>query len=245
MDIQSTHIIILILVGLLVGFSKTGIPTIGILSVTLMATVFPAKYSVGILLPMLIAADLVAVAYYRRGVVWKHLMILMPWVIIGILSGYVTLIYIDDSALKQMIGYIVLALVGVHVYRSRSSAEAQTMSLWFGAVLGVLAGYTTMVGNASGGVMAVYLLSRNLPKEQFIGTGAWFFLAVNVFKVPFSIHLGIITKESILLNAYLIPLILIGTWIGIKLLPKLSQTLFTRLILVLSVVGAVQLIVTA
>jgi uncharacterized membrane protein YfcA len=245
LELQTLHIVILIVTGLLVGFSKTGVPTVGILSVTLMASVFPAKYSVGILLPMLIIADIVAVSYYRRQVVWKHLISLIPWVLIGILSGFVTLLYIGDTELKWMIGIIVLLLVAVHIIRSRSIQQASALPAWLGISLGILAGYTTMVGNAAGGVMAIYLLSRNLPKEQFIGTGAWFFLAVNVIKVPFGIGLGIITLESFIVNLYILPVILLGTWIGIKILPKLSQKQFTVIILALSVIGALQLIISA
>jgi len=232
--------------AMLTGFSKTGLPAAGILGVTIMASSFAAKQSVGLILPMLIIADIVAVIYYRRQVVWKHLISLIPWVLVGIISGYFLMKVIADNQLKLMIGIIVLVLVIVHVFREyRGKLEQQSSSIWFSAILGILAGFTTMVGNAAGGVMAIYLLSRKLPKEQFIGTGAWFYLFVNVFKIPFNIDLGIISWNTLLINSMTIPVILIGTWIGIKLVPKLSQKHFQMIILALSAIGAAQLIVSS
>jgi len=246
MDLSGWQIAALIITAMLTGFSKTGIPAAGILGVTIMASAFAAKQSVGLILPMLIIADIVAVTYYRRQVVWKHLITLIPWVVIGIVSGYFLMKVIADTELKLMIGIIVLVLVFVHVYREYSGKlEQPSSSIWFSAVLGILAGFTTMVGNAAGGVMAIYLLSRKLPKEQFIGTGAWFYLFVNVFKIPFNIDLGIISWNTLVINSLTIPVILIGTWIGIKLVPKLSQKQFQTIILALSAIGAAQLIITS
>jgi len=246
MELTAVQIGALVAAALIAGFSKTGIPTTGILGVTIMASFFAAKQSVGILLPMLITADLIAVYHYRKQVVWKHLIALIPWVLIGILSGYGLMRVIADAELKLMIGLLVLALVLVHLYRERRAKQLQTPTgLWFSAIMGILAGFATMVGNAAGGVMAIYLLSRQLPKEQFIGTGAWFFLTVNVIKVPFNVTLGTITWDTLLVNAMVIPIILIGTWIGIRILPRLSQAQFQTIVLGLSALGAMQLIVSS
>lgn len=245
LDITLWQIIAIAVTALLTGFSKTGIPAAGILGVTIMASFFAAKQSVGLLLPMLIIADLVAVTYYRRQVVWKHLIRLIPWVLIGILSGYFLMRVIADTELKLIIGSLVFILVLIHVYREYRKSDRTPAGLWFSILLGVLAGFATMVGNAAGGVMAIYLLSRRLPKEQFIGTGAWFFLSVNLIKVPFNVELGIITWNTLLINALAIPVILIGTWIGIKIVPKLSQQQFQNIILILSAAGALQLIISS
>jgi uncharacterized membrane protein YfcA len=245
-DITTWQITALLLTALMTGFAKTGVPAAGILGVTLMASAFAAKESVGILLPMLIAADIVAVIYYRKQVVWKHLISLIPWTLVGIISGYGLMLVIADTHLKLLIGVLVLLLVFVHIYREyKGSLERAPSSRAFGASMGVLAGFATMVGNASGGIMAIYLLSRRLPKEQFVGTGAWFFISVNLIKVPFNISLGIITWNTLLINLVTVPVILIGTWIGIKVLPKISQKQFQWIILALSAAGALQLTVSA
>ncbi len=244
MDFGWAQIVIGIMVALLVGFSKTGIPAAGIFSVTLMALAFPVKDSVGILLPMLITGDIVAVSFYRKQVVWKHLISLIPWVLIGIIGGYFVLRAIDSAHLKILIGVLVISLVALHLIRAKwgdSFLSRFMTSMWFSAFIGILAGFATTVGNAAGGVMAIYLLSKNLPKHQFVGTGAWFFLSVNLLKVPFNLQLGLITLHSLVFNLWLVPVILVGTWIGIKLLPKIPQKYFQTVILLLSVIGAIEL----
>jgi len=231
--------------AVMVGFSKTGIPSLGILAVTLFALIFPAKYSVGILLPMLIVGDIVAVAYYRKAAVWKYLVILIPSVVIGVISGYFVLDWVDDRQLSVMIGAIVLVLIAVHLIRDRLGDrinEFLSQSRVFTDFLGWLAGFTTMVGNAAGGVMSIYFLSKGLPKKEFVGTGAWYFLLVNLFKVPFNVQLGLITAESLLFNAYTVPFILLGAWIGIRTLPRIPQKHFQMLVLFFSAVGGVWLL---
>jgi uncharacterized protein len=208
--------------------------------------VFPAKESIGILLPMLIVGDLFAVIFYRRSVVWKYLISLIPWVLIGIIFGYYVLNQINSDQLKPLIGVIVLALIILHISRERlgeTFTKVLPKSLWFTISMGILAGFTTMIGNAAGGVMAIYLLMKGLPKKEFVGTGAWFFMFVNLIKVPFYISLGLITFDSITFNMWLIPTILIGALIGIKVVPHIPQKVFQTLILAFALIGALRLII--
>jgi uncharacterized protein len=218
----------------------------GILVATILMYVFPAKESIGILLPMLIVGDLFAVIFYRRSVVWKYLISLIPWVLIGIIFGYYVLNQINSDQLKPLIGVIVLALIILHISRERlgeTFTKVLPKSLWFTVSMGILAGFTTMIGNAAGGVMAIYLLMKGLPKNEFVGTGAWFFMFVNLIKVPFYISLGLITFDSITFNMWLIPTILIGAFIGIKVVPHIPQKVFQTLILAFALIGALRLII--
>jgi uncharacterized protein len=218
----------------------------GILVATILMYVFPAKESIGILLPMLIVGDLFAVIFYRRSVVWKYLISLIPWVLIGIIFGYYVLNQINSDQLKPLIGVIVLALIILHISRERlgeTFTKVLPKSLWFTVSMGILAGFTTMIGNAAGGVMAIYLLMKGLPKNEFVGTGAWFFMFVNLIKVPFYISLGLITFDSITFNMWLIPTILIGAFIGIKVVPHIPQKVFQTLILTFALIGALRLII--
>ncbi|MFS0777826.1 sulfite exporter TauE/SafE family protein [Neobacillus sp. 3P2-tot-E-2] len=228
-----------------IGFTKTGVSSMGILVATILMYVFPAKESIGILLPMLVVGDLFAVIFYRRSVVWKYLISLIPWVLIGIAFGYFVLNQINSDQLKPLIGVIVLALIILHISRERFGekfTEALPKSLWFTLSMGILAGFTTMIGNAAGGVMAIYLLMKGLPKKEFVGTGAWFFMFVNLIKIPFYISLGLITFDSITFNMWLIPTILIGAVIGIKVVPLIPQKAFQTLILGFAIIGALRLI---
>ncbi len=237
---------VLIGCALTIGISKTGIPNLGTLVAASLAVIFPAKASIGLLLPMLITADLVAVMLYRQSVIWRLLILLMPWVIGGIIIGYLVLQLIDNRQLSAMIGWIVLVLIAVHLVKEPIESTFQVQwvrSPLFTSTLGILAGFTTMVGNAAGGIMAIYFLGKGLQKKEFIGTGAWFYLAVNLIKVPFSVSLGLITADSLLLNAWMIPVIIAGTWIGITVMKRISEQVFQVLVLMLAVIGGVWLLV--
>lgn len=245
MDITITQWIIAIIACLLVGFSKTGLPSLGIFAVALFASIFPAKESVGILLTILITADIIAVSYYRRTVIWKHLITLIPWVLIGIVGGYFVLDAINNEALSKLIGALVLILILLHVVKDKWEDKLKVnieQSRIFPIILGILAGFATMIGNAAGAIMAVYLLSRGLQKKEFVGTGAVFFLSVNLIKVPFNVQLGLINTDTLLFNAWMIPVIVLGTIVGIKILPKISQKYFQILILTLAALGAINLL---
>lgn len=237
--------VIVIICALFVGFSKSGLPNLVILVVTLIMFVFPARESVGILLPMLLIGDLFAVTYYRRNVVWKYLTNLIPWVLMGILAGFFVLQYVNDEQLKPIIGVIVLIMIALNVVRERLGSKFNEMlptSLTFTILMGVLGGFTTMVGNAAGAIMTIYLLVKGLPKKEFVGTGAWFFLSVNIIKFPFYMYLGLITTESLTFNLTMAPVIILGAIIGVKVLPLIPQHVFTILILVLATIGGINLL---
>lgn len=245
-DLSVFEWIVLVIAAMLIGFSKAGVSSMGILVVTLFMILFPAKESVGILLPLLIVGDLFAVTYYRKNVVWKYLFSLVPSVLVGVLIGYYVLSYVTSDQLKPMIGILVLALIILHISRERLGEKFNQMlpeAKIFTMMMGALAGFATMIGNAAGGVMAIYFLVKGLPKKEFVGTGAWFFLFVNVIKVPFYITLGMINMESIMFNLWLIPMILIGAVIGVKVLQLMPQRLFQILVLVFAGIGAIRLLI--
>lgn len=245
MELDWTLISLALLVALMTGFSKTGVPGAGIFSVALMASLFPAKQSVGMLLPILITADIVAVSYYRKTVAWRHLIALIPWVLAGIVIGFFVMDWIDNGQLSVMLGCLILALLGLHLVRERVEAKlkfAFTQTIAFQAVMGILAGFTTMVGNVAGAIMTIYLLSKGLQKKEFIGTGAWFFLAVNLIKVPFNAYLGLITADTLIFAAWMAVPVLLGTWIGIKIVPRIPQAHFQAIILIMTALGGVRLL---
>lgn len=236
------------LAGLLVGFSKTSFPSMGILAVTLMAITFPAKDSVGILLPMLIMGDIIAVTYYRRKVIWRHLIGLIPGVSIGLFIGFFVLRGIDSPALQTMLGILIISLVVLHFVKNKLNATLAHFiqnSRPFSIMMGSLAGFATMIGNASSGFMAIYLFSKRLDKVSFVGTGAWFYFTVNVIKVPFFISLGMINTSTLTLNAIMIPAIALGAVIGVKILKKVPEKYFQFIILALAVVGGLRLLFPA
>jgi len=231
------------LCAVMIGASKTGIPGFGILVVPLMAMVFPAKQSTGVMLGMLILADLFAVGYYRRNAIWGHLIRLIPATLAGIVAGFFAMRLVSDAQLKPIIGVIVLGMLAVNWWRTRNSDNASIPTQWwFAVVMGFLAGLTTMMANAAGPVMIVYLLAMRLPKVEFVGTSAWFFFIANWLKVPFSAGLGLITPESIKLNLIMLPFIVAGAALGIFVLRKIPQRVFEVTVQILALAAAVKLL---
>lgn len=234
------------LCALMVGVTKSGVPGLGILVVPLMATVMPARLSTGVLLPMLLVGDVFAVYYYHRHAVWRHVVMLMPWALAGIVIGYFAMGHVSDRSLRPIIGGVILALLVLNQLRLMRDGDAAVPSHWaFGALIGLLAGITTMMANAAGPIMVIYLLAMRLPKTEFIGTGAWYFLVLNAVKVPFSMHLGLITSATLKFNLVFAPLIVAGAFAGLWVARRLPEKTFHRIVVVLTALAALNLLLGA
>lgn len=225
-----------------VGVSKTGIGGLGMLPVVIFAQIMPAKQATGIVLPLLCFGDLIAVASYRQHTQWRFLWKLFPWTAAGVVIGYFALGRIDDRQAKLMIGSIVLVLLVLHLARRKKHVGEGEHGVWFAPTIGVLAGFTTLVANAAGPLMAIYLLAMRLPKMEFVGTGAVFFMLLNWFKVPFMVNLGLINAQSFSINLWLAPAVFLGAFLGRKILVKMDQRLFENLALILSAVAGAKLL---
>ena len=209
------------------------------LAVPLLANVFGGQLSSGIMLPMLVMADVLGVWYYHRHASWKHLKILFPWAALGVVAGTVVGKYIDDGIFRIIMAVIILTSVVVMLWLERGHKEDIPHQKTFTVTTGILSGFTSMVGNLAGTVMAVYLLSMRLPKNVFIGTTAWFFLVVNWFKVPFHVFSWhTITLNSFLLNLITLPCIILGAYLGIVIVKKLSEKVYRWFIITMTIVAA-------
>ncbi len=237
------------LAALMVGVSKTGVAGLSVLSVAIYTSILPARESVGSVLISLLAGDLVAVPAYYRDIQWRYLGRLMFWAAIGVVIGAILLGRINDNQIRRTIGTILVLLVlfnyARHLLSHRQTSEAEPLVLrypWLGRLAGLAAGLFTMIANASGPIMILYLLSLRLPKRQFIGTSAFFFFAINLFKVPFSYSLGFINPSSLRISLWLIPFTVLGALVGRKLLPLVNQTLFEQSALLLTLLAGVRLL---
>lgn len=249
-DLTGWEFAALAFAALLVGFSKTAVSGANTVSLALFAAVLPARASTGVLLPILIAGDVLAVLVYRRHAHWPTLWRLFPAVAVGVVVGTLFLSRADDDVVRISIGVILLVMIAVTVWRRRGGEQQDDPD----AVVtragrlkarsyGVMGGFTTMVANAGGPVMSMYLLSAGFRKLGFLGTSAFFFLIVNVSKVPFSIGLGLIDGPSLLLDAALVAFVVPGALIGKWAVNRINQRLFEQLVIAATVVGAVQLLV--
>ncbi|MEV0011855.1 sulfite exporter TauE/SafE family protein [Streptomyces sp. NPDC047973] len=234
----------------LVGFSKTAVSGANTISLAVFAAVLPARESTGVLLPILIAGDLLAVLVYRRHAHWPTLLRLFPAVAVGVVAGTVFMMWADDDAVRTSIGAILLFMAGVTVWRRRSGPQAvpeeddgpSRAARFKARSYGTLGGFTTMVANAGGPVMSLYLLSAGFKKLGFLGTSAWFFLIVNTSKVPFSVGLGLIDARSLLLDAALVLFVLPGAYLGRACVGRINQKLFDRIVIGATVLGGLQLL---
>ncbi|MFG2478915.1 sulfite exporter TauE/SafE family protein [Streptomyces fagopyri] len=235
--------------ALLVGFSKTAVSGANTVSLAIFAAVLPARASTGVLLPLLIVGDVLAVLTYRRHAHWPTLWRLFPAVAAGVVLGTVFLVWADDGMVRTSIGAILLLMAAVTLWRRRAAAqeeEPEAVATRSGRIkarsYGVLGGFTTMVANAGGPVMSMYLLSAGFRKLGFLGTSAFFFLIVNTSKVPFSVGLGLIDGHSLLLDAALAVFVVPGALLGRWAVHRINQLLFERLVIAATVVGGVQLL---
>ena len=241
-ELSATDLMIVALAALLIGFAKTAVAGAGSLSVALFAMVLPARESTGALLPLLIFGDVLAVATYRRSADWPTLVRLVGPVVAGVVAGAAFVAVSDDAVMRRTIGVILLVLVAVRLATVRWRPETRPQGRPAHWTYGWLSGFTTMVANAAGPVLSLYLLGARLDKLAFLGTMAWFFAAVNLLKLPFSIGLGLVTVPSLLLNLALVPAVVVGAVLGWRVVRHLDQRTFERIVIVLSVVSAVNLL---
>ncbi len=232
--------ILLLSSALLTGMTKTGINGLGLISVPLMALAFGARESTGVLLPMLIIADIYAVIYYHRSAQWRFIIKILPAALIGVGIGIITGRNITGDNFKVLLSVVVLSMVLLMIARDlRKKRDKIPDSWWFAGILGLVGGFATMIGNAAGPVFAVYLLAMRLPKKEFIGTGAWFFLIVNVFKLPFHIFVWeTISWDTFQFDLMAIPVILLGAWLGIKLVKLFPEKVYRWFVVVSTCLSA-------
>ena len=229
--------------ALLIGFSKTGIGGVLMIAIPFLATAFGGKVSTGMILPMLVAADFMAVAYYHAHADWSGIRRLLPWTVVGLLSGILVGNQINDRQFTLLIAVsLVICLVVLVVLELRSGRFRVPDDLWFYALIGLVAGFTTMIGNVAGPIFAVYLLARRYEKQTFLGTSAWFFMIINLIKLPLQIFFwGNVTLQTGLLSVVMVPAILIGAVLGVVVVKLIPEKPFRWLVIGMTAISTVRL----
>ncbi len=224
----------------LLGLAKSGIKGIGIIIVVILAFVFGEKASTGILLPLLICADVFAVIYYNKYAQWKIIKKLIPWMIVGVLVGVWVGNDISEVIFKRLMAIIILVSVIIMFYTERRKSNRVPNHKLFSTSTGFLAGFTTMIGNLAGPISNIYFIAMRFPKNEFIGTAAWLFFIINVFKLPFHIFIWkTVTIESLVLNSVLIPAVIMGFFLGAYIVKFISNVNYRRFILIVTAIGGV------
>jgi len=231
---------LIVLCAMLIGMSKTGVPGVSMIVVPTLALIFGGKPSTGILLPILITADIFAVIYYHRHANWNHLLRALPWAIAGLILALWVGNLVNDVQFKHMIAIIVFVSIALMIWKDYGYKKEFTPDRWwFAALLGITGGFATMIGNVAGPIFAIYLLAMHLDKKSYIGTTAWFFFIVNVSKFPLQLFVWKnISFNTLSIDLMVIPAIAFGAWLGIFAVKRIPELTYKWLVVVITVLSA-------
>lgn len=219
----------------MIGMAKTGAPGVGTMIAPLIViTVGDARYAAAWTVPILSTADVFAVSYWRRHTEAVKLFSLIPWVAVGMAGGAGALSW-SEPVIRRIIAGIVVAMVAIYLWRKRHPLSQVSGGAAF---YGVTTGFSSTVANAAGPVMNMYLLSQRLPKETFVATGAWFFLVVNLAKMPIYAWHQLFSRQGLLFDLCMLPAVLSGALAGLWIIRRIPQQLFDTLVIVLTAVSA-------
>jgi uncharacterized membrane protein YfcA len=245
LDFSIIQWLLLAVCGLFIGMSKVGVPGISMIVVPILAFIFGGKASTGVLLPILMMADLFGVGYYHRHAQWKFLFKLLPWAFVGVGIALWVGEIVDDEWFKNIMAVLVFASIALMLWKDRRKTDnIFPDTWWFAALMGVLGGFATMIGNVAGPIFAIYLLAMHLPKNSFIGTGAWFFLIVNFSKFPLHIFVWkTINRNTLTLDIIVLPAIALGAFLGVSLVKKISDKTYRTAVIVVTALSAFLLLI--
>jgi uncharacterized protein len=232
--------LMIMLAAFLIGLSKAGLKGVDMLNVTIMAIVFGGKASTGVVLPLLCAADVMAVLYYHRHAQWSHFWKLIPWMVAGILIAVFAGKDLDEMVFRRVMAVIIVGTVIIMLWMELRKAILIPGNQIFVAGMGLVSGITTMLGNLAGAFSNIYFLAMRLSKNDFIGTAAWIFLAINFFKLPFqAFYWNNISRSTLLTDLMLLPALTAGFWLGVRVVAKIKDDNYRKIVIVLTLIGAV------
>ncbi len=237
---MDSTLILAFIAAFTLGVNKGGIKGINILSVTLLVLAFGAKNSTGIMVPLLISGDILAVIYFKKYTKWKYLVNFLPWMFVGVLIATYVGKDIPETTFKNLMAVIILVSVVFMWISEKSNKKVLPSNRWFSGSIGFAAGFTTMIGNLAGPFANLFFLATRMPKNEILGTSAWVFFLVNNFKVPFHVfYWGTITWDTLKTNLTLLPFVIIGFMVGIKLVSYFSEKFFRQFLLIVTAIGAI------
>ena len=240
LQINALEWFIIMACGMLIGMSKVGVPGVSMIVVPALAFIFGAKASTGVLLPILMMADIFGVAYYRRHANWNHLIKVLPWAVVGLLLALWIGEMVNDVQFKNLIAILVFLNIKLMLWQDkRKGTQFFPDKWWFAAAMGILGGFATMIGNVAGPVFAIYLLAMHLPKNSFIATGAWFFMIINFTKFPLQLFVwNNISIETLTIDLMTLPAIALGAIVGFKVVKIIPENTYRGFVIVITVISA-------
>ncbi|MFT3741061.1 MAG: sulfite exporter TauE/SafE family protein [Breznakibacter sp.] len=225
------------------GVSKSGLKGLIMIGIPILAGLYGAKQSTGILLPFLIFGDILAIRLYFKHANYRHMVKMLPYAVVGILLAVYTGKYINDKQFTHVMATVVLVGLALIVVNDLSkSNESILKHKAISPIFGMGGGFATMIGNMAGPIFSLYLLTLRLPKKEFIGTGAMFYLTLNLFKLPFHfVSWGTMTWQSLWMNVVMLPVLLLGFVAGSRIVRYIPEKLYRHLILLVTSISAIML----
>lgn len=231
--------VLILLAAFIIGLAKAGLKGIEMMNVTIMAIVFGSKASTGLVLPLLCFADIMAVFYYKRHVQWPRFWKLIPWMMVGILLGVYVGKDLNEALFRKLMAIIIIITVVIMIMMEYRKATPIPDNKLFVISTGLAAGFTTMLGNLAGAFANIYFLAMRMTKNDFIGTAAWLFLVINLFKLPFQvIYWKNITGATLQTDLWLIPALIAGFYAGLKIVAHIKDDSYRKVVIVLTFLGA-------
>lgn len=241
---MSLPFILALIAALILGMSKAGLKGLGIVVVALMANAYDAKSSTGILLPLLMVGDVFSVVYFKKYVKWKYLYRFLPAMVVGVVIAVYMGKNLNEEQFKYWMAIIIFLSVIILFYRDLKKDVSFPRNPLFAYFMGAAAGFTTMLGNLAGAFSNIFFLATRLPKNEIIGTSAWLFLIINVIKVPFHVFSwGTINRMSIYESFFLVPAVIVGFFIGLRLVKYFTEDWYRKFLLIATAVGAIFIVI--
>jgi len=243
MDYSTLQWIWLVIAAIAVGISKMGLSSVVMLVIPIIASLFGGRESTGLMLPLLMVGDVFAVVYYKHHVQLRDIRRLLLWICAGLGIGLFVGQYINDTQFKMFLSLSVILCLAAMIYAEvKGKPLTVPNKTVFYALIGILGGFTSMVGNAAGAIISIYLLSREYPKESYISTYAWLFLIINLIKLPLQIfvwhNIGLSNLYTALI---LLPVVFLGAVAGAWIVKRINEKLYRKIIYLMILIAAVAL----
>lgn len=229
---------------LLIGLAKGGFTGFGALGMPLIALAIDPVRGAAILLPILIVQDAVGVTAFRKSWDGRVLAVMLPGAIAGVVIGWWFAASVSSGAVLAMVGTISI-LFGIYrlwIERGGRIAASSRSPTWVGSLFGVATGFTSQIAHAGGPPFQMWVMPRQLPRDVLVGTSAIFFAALNWIKVPPYVALGQFTVENALATLVLLPVAILASLAGVRLVRMVPAERFYTIIYVLMVVAGAKLL---
>jgi len=237
-------LIMLVAVTFLVSLSKGGLGGMaGTLSTPLMSLVMPVNQTLGLLLPIMLLADMFSIAFHWKRWNGRLVWLLLPGAVVGVTIGTYFVTTVSAQVLKIGLAIISLLFVAYKLFEKRIIGSSKYEERkWHGWLAGSTAGFTSAMAHSGVPPISIYLMLQNVTPRVFVATAVLFYAILNWVKVPYYYFTGMFDFQQLWHIAWVFPIVPFGVWFGRWLVTKVSKSIFDNIILVLLVVAALLLI---